>query len=208
MSEKTREHISSLMDGEISRETSRFLVRRLGSDEELCATWARYHLVRDCLRHHDSGLSGDDLCDRINRALDEEAPHSASRRFSTAWLKPAAGMAIAASVALMAVLSVDPGDNGVQQVPSSLAGGEELQPFTSPQGLRSSSVTQQASLTGNGRMNSYLLRHYQAAGSAGGRGFVTYMPIVINGPAPRTETEPEKVQGEPGTQQDDQNPSQ
>ena len=33
MSKETREHISSLMDGEISREASRFLVRRLGDDD-------------------------------------------------------------------------------------------------------------------------------------------------------------------------------
>ena len=40
MSDKTREHISSLMDGEVSAETGRFLLRRLGSDAELGATWA------------------------------------------------------------------------------------------------------------------------------------------------------------------------
>ena len=53
MNTDPREHISCLMDGEISRETGRFLVRRLGADEALCATWARYHLVRDCLRHQE-----------------------------------------------------------------------------------------------------------------------------------------------------------
>ena len=88
MSEKTREHISSLMDGEISRETSRFLVRRLGSDEQLCATWARYHLVRDCLRHQDGSLSGEDLCSRVNRALEDEEPAAPVRRLSLGWLKP------------------------------------------------------------------------------------------------------------------------
>ena len=33
MSKETREHLSCLVDGEINRETSQFLVRRLGSDE-------------------------------------------------------------------------------------------------------------------------------------------------------------------------------
>ena len=91
MSKETREHISSLMDGEISRETSRFLVRRLGSDEELCATWARYHLVRDCLRHQDGNLSGEDLCSRVNRALEDEQPSVPARRLPLGWLKPVAG---------------------------------------------------------------------------------------------------------------------
>ena len=61
MSKETREHLSALVDGEISRETSRFLVRRLGADDELRATWTRYHLVRDCLRHQDGAIAGDDL---------------------------------------------------------------------------------------------------------------------------------------------------
>ena len=72
MSEKTREHISSLMDGEVSAETSHFLLRRLGSDADLSATWARYHLVRDCLRHDDGNLHGSDLCQRVNRVLQDE----------------------------------------------------------------------------------------------------------------------------------------
>ncbi len=72
MSKETREHLSALVDGEISRETSRFLVRRLGTDSELRATWTRYHLVRDCLRHQDGAIAGDDLCARISRELENE----------------------------------------------------------------------------------------------------------------------------------------
>ncbi len=75
MSNDTREHLSSLMDGEISRDASRFLVRRLGSDKELCSTWARYHVVRDCLRNPDGGYARDDLCSRVRDAIDrEDAP--------------------------------------------------------------------------------------------------------------------------------------
>lgn len=166
------------MDGEISRETSRFLVRRLGADEELCATWARYHLVRDCLRHQDGGLSTDDLCSRVSRALEDE-PVKTSRKISTAWLKPAVGMAIAASVALMAVLSVNPGGPGQQTLPTGLAESAELTPFTSPQTPVSAGLTQQASMAaGNKRINSYLLRHYQATGS-GGKGVIAFTPVII-----------------------------
>ena len=183
MSEKTREHISSLMDGEISRETSRFLVRRLGSDEELCATWARYHLVRDCLRHQDGSLSGEDLCSRVNRALEDEQPSTPVRRLSLGWLKPVAGTAIAASVALAAVMAVGPGGPGGQQLPAGNAPGGELSSFTSPQGLVSGQAAQPVSALGaqtnaGRKMNFYLLRHYQASGTGNGGGFVAYMPAV------------------------------
>ena len=99
MSTESREHLSCLMDGEINRETGRFLVRRLGADRELCATWARYHLVRDCLRNQDGGLAGNGLSGRVRRAIeDHQAPTSAARR-ARDWLRPAAGLAVAASVA-------------------------------------------------------------------------------------------------------------
>lgn len=182
MSDKTREHISSLMDGEISRESSRFLVRRLGSDEELCATWARYHVVRDCLRHQEGSFSTEDLCGRVNLALQDEAPASASRRLPTAWLKPFAGAAIAASVALMAVVMVGPGQDFNATAP---IGTEQaaVESFTSPQGLSSRTDSRQVSLNGraasNQRMNAYLLRHYQAAGAAHGAGFVALVPVVV-----------------------------
>jgi hypothetical protein len=55
--------------------------------------------------------------------------------------------------------------------------------FTTPQALTPLPVSQQASLSGqsadNNRMNAYLLRHYQATGATSGRGFVTFVPIVI-----------------------------
>ena len=58
MSKESLEHLSSLMDGEINKDTGRFLIRRLGSDDEMRATWARYHLVRDCLRHQVGSVLG------------------------------------------------------------------------------------------------------------------------------------------------------
>ena len=38
-------------------------------------------------------------------------------------------------------------------------------------------------------MNSYLLRHYQVAGSTGGKGFVTLVPIVVTRSAVNSEEE-------------------
>lgn len=203
MNDQTREYISTLMDGEISRETGRFLVRRLGSDEELCETWARYHLVRDCLRHQDGGLSSDDLCSRVNRALRDE-PQKSVRRFPVRWLKPAVGAAIAASVTLMAVLAVDSGAPGATPLPQGVADASAVEPFTSPQGLSGpAGITQQASMAGSPRMNSYLLRHYQAAGPSSGKGIVFFVPVVSrSGQASTTETEAEN--GEPANGRDEQ----
>ena len=191
MSKETREHLSALVDGEISRETSRFLVRRLGTDEELHATWTRYHLVRDCLRHQDGSIAGENLCARVSQALENEESIEPSRVISNRWLKPAAGLAIAASVALMAIVTVGPGIPGVQQTGSELADESPVEPFVSPQSFNAAPPSSQANFSGsaNSRMNPYLLRHYQATGSAGGNGFVTFVPIVITGSKAPAEPE-------------------
>lgn len=213
MSTESREHLSCLMDGEISRETGRFLVRRLGADEELCATWARYHLVRDCLRDQEAGLAGTELSGRIRLAIEQESVPAAPRRRAPAWLKPAAGMAVAASVALMAIVAVGPGRQVVD--PSTTAEDEvaAVENFTSPQGLRPMTNTRQASLSGGAggnRMNPYLLRHYQATGSASGKGFVTFVPIVITTAAEAGETSAAATDAErvPAAEADEAAPSQ
>ena len=206
MSEQSREHLSCFMDGEISRETGRFLVRRLGADSELRQTWARYHLVRDCLRHQEGGLVGGnlgiDLCGRVQQVLAGEAPQAVPGRFAASllkgkgvWLKPVAGMAMAASVALMAIMTVGSGPSPVNTPPGELAGSQQAESFVSPNNVLSSSPrSQQVSLLGgagntNHKMNSYLLRHYQVTGSTGGKGFVTFVPIVVTQAAARADAQ-------------------
>jgi sigma-E factor negative regulatory protein RseA len=209
MSKETREHLSSLVDGEISRETSRFLVRRLGTDSELRSTWTRYHLVRDCLRQQDGAIAGEDLCARVSRALENEQTGKPSLKLPTAWLKPAAGLAIAASVALMAIVAVGPGNPGGPAAASELAGESQLEPFTSPQSLTPAPSSSQASLNGRAsatgrKMDSYLVRHYQAAGTTGGKGFVTFVPIVITGSRTSNETDNRNDETNPEAEKDEE----
>lgn len=105
MTKESFEHLSSLMDGELSRETGLFMTRRLSSDDELCAAWKRYHLIRDCLRQPGKGRATPDFGERVRSALENEAADT-SAPTSRAWLKPLSGLAIAASVALVAITLV------------------------------------------------------------------------------------------------------
>ena len=209
MSNESRENLSCFMDGEINKETSRFLVRRLGADSELRGTWARYHLVRDCLRYQEGGLPGVDLCGRVQQALENETPQTAPRRIGSdwsklGWLKPVAGMAVAASVALMAIITVGPRQNPVNTPAGVLAGSPQAESFVSPNnGLAGGPRSQQVSVLGgtgnsNQKMNSYLLRHYQVTGSTGGKGFVTFVPIVVTQTPARedAQADPQRVAAE------------
>lgn len=204
MTNESRENLSSFMDGEIDKESARFLVRRLASDEQMRGSWARYHLIRDCMRHQDGGLVASDLQARVHDALAAEpAPVAAAR---SGWRRAAVGSAIAASVALAAVMVVAP-DNA----PVSQPGAEVLsqQPaaaaFVSPNIGNTVRSSQPVNLSGTedgaGRaIDPYLLRHYQVTGGAGGRGFVSFVPIVVTtqgvagqdaaAPAPDAESPP------------------
>ena len=195
MSKETREHLSSLMDGELSPEAGRFLTRRLGADSELNATWQRYHLVRDCLRRPGQSVAYTRLSVDLDAldAVDEEAAGDMGRhRGAPAWLRPLAGSAIAASVAVAAVLVAVNLDT-----PSAVPSAE---PFASPNAVPVAphlSLSQPASYQQS--MNRYLQRHNQVAGAVGQKGFVSPLPIIVTVPEQVVETDDASAELVPDT---------
>ena len=131
MSEKAREEISALVDGELAEASLSETVDVLLESDELKTRWARYHVVRDVLRHKTFPTAGEDLRERVLRSLADEPHHlSRPRVLPRRWrehLKPVAGMALAASVAVVAVLAVKesgpvpPDVAGTQPAPTSVA---------------------------------------------------------------------------------------
>ena len=201
MSKESLEHLSSLMDGELSRETSLFMTRRLSSDDGLCETWERYHLIRDCIRQPGSKQLVTGLSARITMSLEEEEAPVISPWNRTRWLKPVSGLAIAASVALMAIVVTAPQPGALPGVDDTALSGSVNQPFVSPNTLPLSPVSQPASYTleqqtNSNRLNAYLLRHNQMARTAGRQGFVSFVPIV----ATPTVAEAETVEEETGSE--------
>jgi len=179
MTEANREQISCLIDGELERTGCDFLVRRLTNDEELSGHWQRYHVIRACMQREFRGSL--DLADRVSSALDTE-PAMINTPRTRRWLKPAAGMAIAASVAVMALVGINSSvlEQGQTKQLAEQAGFVSQstpldRPFTQPLVPVSLSETSAADRQ---RLNGYLLRHNQAVGGAG---FSSYVPIVVGG---------------------------
>ncbi len=178
MSESSRENLSSLMDGELDRKGRKFLLRRLAGDADMKASWNRMHLVRACL--HQETLASGDLVARVAAALDAEpAP---SRSLPARLLRPVAGGAIAASVAVMAIVGIN-SSMLEQQGTVALEGDEpgfvsqptELdRPFTQSAVPVSYSEDRRAQRQ---RISGYVMRHHQAAGNTG---FVSWVPIVTD----------------------------
>lgn len=183
MSKESLEHLSSLMDGELSGETGLFLTRRLTSDEAMCETWERYHLIRDCIRQPGSKLVVTGLSLKLNASLEAEGSPSVSNWQSNRWFKPVSGFAIAASVALMAIVVTAPPSGDLPGADDTALTTAVNEPFVSPNTLplvtRSQAVSYTpAQKTSSNRLNAYLLRHNQMARTAGRQGFVSFVPIV------------------------------
>lgn len=188
MSESNREHLSRLMDGDLDRGACRFLLRRLESDAEMRATWHRFHIVRACLHHE--GFTAVDLAERVARAIEGEPIDVGGRRMP-GWMRPLAGSAIAASVAVMAIVGInstllDRQAEPTENQPGFVSQSTSLdQPFT-----RSTPTVPVSYSEGNSaerqRISGHVLRHHQAAGRTG---FVSFVPVVTslradNPPAP------------------------
>ena len=178
MSKESLEHLSRLMDGELSRETGLFMTRRLSSDKALCETWERYHLIRDCIRQPGSKQIVTGMCVRINASLETEDAPVVSPWHKNRWLKPLSGLAIAAGVAMMAIVVTAPQPDGQPAIPETGVSTAANQPFVSPNTLPSVPVSQPVSYASSNRLNAYLLRHNQMARTAGRQGFVSFVPIV------------------------------
>jgi sigma-E factor negative regulatory protein RseA len=160
-------------------------MRALGADDGLRQTWARYHLIRDCLRYQDGQLARNDLSSRVQRVLSDDPVVPPRFDFGRTWLKPFIGAALAASVALIAILTVSQGGPpGTANPDAEMTQTAAAESFASPNISSLSPVSQPVSLSGRSeqdrqRMNAYLLRHYQVTEGAGGRGFVSFVPIVV-----------------------------
>lgn len=109
MSDANMENLSSAMDGELSKEELRFLLRRLDHDTSLLQVWTRYHVAGDSLRQQLPPMAGAGFASRVMQLIeDEQASASQVAPHRRDWLRLSVGGAIAASVAVAALMVSQP----------------------------------------------------------------------------------------------------
>ena len=201
MSEANREILSAGMDGELSREEVRFLLRRLEADPVLADTWARFHVGRDGLRRQATPLASGDFASRVMAAIDadsaEFAQPAGGAQPRRRWLQWSAGGAIAASVAVAALMLTQPAGNRVSAPDvarsAPLSGDAEVAdvspaPVAAPavpqwlSGNMASQFTQKAAFDSSSdegaaaaylpRSTPYQLHHARAASASEGNGYM------------------------------------
>lgn len=109
MSEINMETLSAAMDGELSKDELRFLLRRLDRDASLLQVWSRYHVAGDGLRRQLPPMAGTGFAARVMEAIEGEQaaiPQGTTKRRD--WLRLSVGGAIAASVAVAALMISQP----------------------------------------------------------------------------------------------------
>lgn len=193
MRDEFKEQLSAMADDELSAEELQFLTRRLSSDAEAIDQLGRYHLLSDALRGN-YVPGGGQLAQRVSAALDDEPALRGERgggRFS-GLLRPVAGMAVAASVALVMV-SLWPQRDG-EPVASSTQAAADAPASPSSQvvadGSSPGSVREQpvSVTTSDGqwqtldpevqrRLNTYLVNHSEHSSTGRFGGVLTYVRI-------------------------------
>src|SRR5579859_3570113 len=120
MTDNQRENLSAGMDGELSKEELRFLLRRLDHDMSLQQAWSRYHVARDGLRRELSPLASGDFASRVMLVIEQEgvSVQQGKRRH---WLHWSAGGAIAAGVAVAALMVAQPTGSGSDRLSAQVA---------------------------------------------------------------------------------------
>lgn len=96
----------ALIDGDLSAPGAARVLDRVGRDPVLRARWARHHAVRSALEGARTDHLRAGFCHRLRQALDAEPAVLAPRARPPGprpWLRPVAGAALAASVALVAM---------------------------------------------------------------------------------------------------------
>lgn len=139
MNEGIKMQISAFVDGELPEAEAQLLLRRLSQDVELRQQAAEYFAIGRALRGQGSVAAAGDLRGRIAAAIDDrliEEEFSEIEPVGRRFARPLAGVAIAATVAIVAIFGLQqmttaPGA-GVDSAVPAVAEGEVEESYTVP----------------------------------------------------------------------------
>jgi len=106
MKEKLHEQISALVDDELAETEQILLIKQLEGDVTLRHSLLRYQLISDSLQNHLPRKIDPDFNIGVQVALQDDPVVQAGPARLAGLFKPVAGLALAASVAVVAVLSL------------------------------------------------------------------------------------------------------
>lgn len=224
MSSQVRESLSALMDGEAEELELRRLLDEKSAEhsEYVDETWSRYQLIRESMHgigqgaghtneysaEQDTAFRQLDISQQVAQAIRDEQPAVAAPDLSrdtdqttgSSWLKPVAGFAVAASVAMAVVVGVQsvqqttPGVNAPATVQAQVASrvypvvgnslraadgtSQQLNRYantTLPDGFAARQAA--ADLEAQRRLDQYMLRHTERAALNNNQGMMSFARV-------------------------------
>ncbi len=131
MTTTANEQLSAFHDDELDAREAELFVRRLARDTDLRDRAARYSLIGDAMRQDLALRVPAELRDGVAAAVDGEAAHGGSPMAGAPrarWFRPAAGGLVAASVALVALVTLQSQDAGLGEAPAETVVSADLLP--------------------------------------------------------------------------------
>jgi len=162
MNDAIREQLSAFVDGELPENEAELLLRRMSQDAELRQEVAEYLALGRLIRS-EPGLAGTDrLHAQIAAAIDDnqgDAGEKVGGATSSRAIRPLAGIAIAATVALVAIFALQQ-TPGVNELPADtpVAVAKDVVPTIDAQ---------------RERQNQYFLSHSNSSSQLGANGMIS-----------------------------------
>lgn len=192
MSDYLRDQLSAFIDGELPKHEIELLFKRLDGNPELRATLARYTVIGESLRTRSAEGPSRTFAQRVRAAVKESGPLAADfanapRRHQWRWLKPVAGLAVAATVAAVAILGLQQIQPVTDQGPQ-VAAGTATQPLVIGEPAAASpsyivpAPAAAGSLVNAARLTNYVVAHSEYSSPLGRRSVLS--GIVAEGAAP------------------------
>lgn len=189
MSDRLRESVSALMDGEASELELRRLLA--GADrQDIREPWRSFHVARGAMTNEDMRFARVDLSERVASVIDAEP--GPSRAGLSPWWKSLGGLAVAASVAAVVVVGGKnlQGDSTSQaQVAGVDATGSRVYPAPAAVQARGQvAVSAEYPVSAmptvldpdreaERRLQKYLLRHTERAAVNNGQGMISFARV-------------------------------
>jgi sigma-E factor negative regulatory protein RseA len=193
MTDALNEQLSACLDGELPPAELDLLLKRVGRDADLRAAIGRYSLIGESMRAERPAVASRDFGSKVMAAIANEAPGeigriqaaptvaAPARKISPAairYLRPAVGMAIAAGVAAIAVLTMQPigqsdlGANGGTALVAATEPASTTSPDSDPSYVVPTSTTSSAFIPAT-RLTNYVVAHSEYSSPLGRRSVLT-----------------------------------
>ena len=177
MSDDNGEWLSALVDGELQGKALESALDALRDDPQLLNSWQSYHVVRDAVSSNLEHAVDLQLHQRGSDALKSEPTVLAPQRRSPLWLKQVAGLAIAASVTGIAIVTVQ-SMNETANRPAAVSVAQQDYLRMEPARVAQGKQSQESHVQANDALDAYLVNHNEYSANSGIQGVLPYVRIV------------------------------